>query len=207
MKKIILSMAAASALSFVATTASAQSNGVYIDQVSSESNLYVAQAGSSNRVGESTTARAQISGARNNVTIQQQGSNNFVARYFGVDGKGNNVNLVQSGSSNQVTYSSTIGSENNINLVQKGNSNKAVTWLRGDANSVNVESAGNSNSAEVAISGSKNSINRQWQQGRCQHLGLWQQHDDHAALICRTSEQPERRGDNAPAFRAILREC
>jgi hypothetical protein len=159
MKKYLLSMVAVSAFSLAAGAASAQSNGVYIDQVASESSVNISQAGQNNRVGDSATARAQSSGYRNNIAIDQQGSNNVISRFLGVDGSGNNVRVGQYGSGNQVTYSSTIGNDNAINITQKGNSNKAVTWLRGDSNSINVETGGNSNSAEVAIAGYKNSIN------------------------------------------------
>jgi hypothetical protein len=152
MKQSLKLLVIAALIAIVGPAYAGTANGVYIDQIGSNSNLTVTQTGAGNQLG-SDQAHATFDGNSQNISISQIGGSNIGV--FTINGIGAVVNSTVTGSLNNVTVtcgtdSGSACTDTNITADVTGSSNTVTTnadskstistTVTGDSNTVGIDS-------------------------------------------------------------------
>jgi hypothetical protein len=150
MSKKIYGFIAAMTAMFMTTTALAQANMVYMDQIGNNSVIDVTQTGSNNVTGNETTV-TKLYGNNQTVTVSQIGSNNVAA--LNIQGNNATVATAVTGSLNTVTVECGGG----IGTLATCTDSNIILNATGDSNTMTVQS-GAKNTSTTNITGDTNSL-------------------------------------------------
>jgi hypothetical protein len=145
-----------------ATSAYAQQNSIYVDQVGSGSTISLTQTGVGNIIGNSTT-KAVFNGNNNSVTVDQIGNSNILA--INVQGAGTTITSSTTGDGNDVSISCGVGGDCTTSLITNtivGDGNTVVQNTEGlTISTVSINSDNNTvtiNNTSTAVSGTKSNV-------------------------------------------------